>query len=346
MREIENHTVINIQIAPKYYSAHEYLTFCNDTLVSILRYADQHNLVNVEVSFNSKQQAEEFEKIEATGNDWHQWMLENGYKDQMYTVYYRHTLFSLVADFCHYMLESINCAAKMKVAVSYALLRKPVKDTLGFIEWLKIDRNEMIDLLVNGPANALEIKFKAEYISRKIREVNDQDNYFEFRYSKESPESLERIWNKANHLVTNAEYWKTPKGTLNFVYADESILQEHTQYYYLVVPLIMKYAVDLVVSMFEEFTPLNDYTKAINAFIRAYRAVNFLNADNNNEIMRICAEANLPILCPRCRKKVAISQKSIKRIIGGKFICRRCFKLIKTNRYIFDWEKLEIEDVK
>lgn len=47
--------------------------------------------------------------------------------------YYRHIFFSLVADFCSYMLESINCAAKMKVAVSYALLRKPLKDTLGYI---------------------------------------------------------------------------------------------------------------------------------------------------------------------------------------------------------------------
>lgn len=55
--------------------------------------------------------------------------------------YYRHIFFSLVADFCSYMLESINCAAKMKVAVSYALLRKPLKDTLGYIEWLCVDRN-------------------------------------------------------------------------------------------------------------------------------------------------------------------------------------------------------------
>lgn len=73
------------------------------------------------------------------------WMQEHGYSVEMYELEYRHTFFSLVADFCHYMLESFECAAKKKVAVAYALLRKPLRDNLYYIEWLAAEREDLLD---------------------------------------------------------------------------------------------------------------------------------------------------------------------------------------------------------
>ena len=136
------HSEFVFQIEPKHYQKHNYLTYCNDILVSILRYTDQHRLSSVQIRFKNEADAKLFSQLEKDSDTLQDWLLQNGYKEQMYEGYYRHTLFSLIADFCHYMLESINCAAKMKVAVSYALLRKPLKDTLGYIEWLYADRTE------------------------------------------------------------------------------------------------------------------------------------------------------------------------------------------------------------
>lgn len=120
------------QIDPKHYPQHNYLTFCNDVLVSILRYADATKLSTTKLVFNTKADFDAFEQAKKESEDWQEWLLHNGHHNELYEAYFRHTFFSLIADFCNYMLESINCAAKMKVAVSYALLRKPLKDTLGY----------------------------------------------------------------------------------------------------------------------------------------------------------------------------------------------------------------------
>jgi len=60
----------------------------------------------------------------------------------------------------------------MKVSVAYALLRKPLKDTLGYIEWLYCDKDEMINLLENGEPKDLQItKDKA---SKHIAQIKDE----------------------------------------------------------------------------------------------------------------------------------------------------------------------------
>ena len=138
MKNKELHSEFTFQIEPKHYFKHNYLTYCNDVLVSMLKYADEEKMASVSIDLGNGENIE-FEQDEK----WQEWLITHGHREEMYEVYYRHTFFSLVADFCSYMLESINCAAKMKVAVSYALLRKPLKDTLGYIEWLRVDRNGM-----------------------------------------------------------------------------------------------------------------------------------------------------------------------------------------------------------
>jgi hypothetical protein len=343
MKTPEHHTIINIQIESEYYYKHDYLTYCNDTLASILMYADRCKLSTTKIYFASSDQASAFEKISKNEQDWQKWLIDNGFKEQIYSIYYRHTLFSLIVDFCHYMLESINCAAKMKVAVSYALLRKPLKDALGFIEWLYIDRNEIINLLINGTATDLLLEGeRPKYISRKIKEMKDEDNYFDFRYEKNADISLERIWNKASHLITKAEYCRTENGTFNFVFDDEDILQEFTRYYYLVVPAIMSYALDLIVPMFEELASLNKYTVLMNYVIRTNRKMVMLGFDNTKDLVSLFEDSNMSVICPRCGKKEVVSKKSITKLMSGNYRCNRCFKSINTTKYVFDWEKIDV----
>src|SRR5665647_103015 len=97
------------------------------------------------------------------------------------------------------------------------------------------DRNEVVDLLINGTANQLVIeKTKAKYITDKIKELIGVDNYFVFRYDKNRIESLEKIWHKANHLITRDKYCKTENGALNFIFSSEENLLRLEDLYYLV----------------------------------------------------------------------------------------------------------------
>lgn len=341
MREKEPHSEFTFQIAPKHYQKHNYLTFCNDVLVSILKYADQKKLSSIQLEFKTPTDAKMFAE-KTDDSTWQDWLLQNGYRDQLYNVYYRHTFFSLIGDFCNYMLESINCAAKMKVAVSYALLRKPIKDTLGFIEWLYVDKNEVLDLLIQGKPADLEIsKDKAKTHTTIVEQKHGGNSFFSFRYDKTSETSLEHIWNNASHLITTKyKISKTEPGNLNFVFADESILRHFSDYYYLTVPAIMMYAVDLICDMFEEFAPLNKYTIMMNKLNRIVRATAILNEAPFEQINGLYRDLNIPIICPRCGLEMNMTDRRIYKFLCGKSRCIRCFKLIDTGRYIFDWEKI------
>lgn len=345
MKHKELHPDFVFQIAPKHYNRHNYLTFCNDVLVSILKYADENRLSTIKISFRCKEDAEQFKKINGESGDWQTWLLENNYKDDLYEAFFRHTFFSLIADFCNYMLESINCAAKMKVAVSYALLRKPLKDTLGFIEWLYIDRNELLDLLVNGEPKKLEISWKvAQKHTSVIEQKYGKCGYYDFRYNGSSETSLEHIWNNANHLITTRNpISKTEQGNLNFVFADETILRNFSDYYYSIVPAIMSYAVNLISEMFESFAPLNQYTVLMNRLNRTLRSLQMTERISFDNAKEVYSDFNLPIICPQCGLRMRMTDKRMLKFLDGKCICKRCWKSIETGKYIFDWEQISFE---
>lgn len=338
----ELHSEFTFQIEPKHYARHNYLTFCNDMLVSILQYVDEHRLSTIKVQFQNSSDTEQFNKICKESGNWQQWLLENGYKTDLYESFFRHTFFSLISDFCNYMLESINCAAKMKVAVSYALLRKPLKDTLGYIEWLYIDRDGMLNLLVNGNPKQLEI---SRPIAKEHTSILEQEygknSYFDFRYNKDSKTSLEQIWNNANHLITtHNEISNTEQGNLNFVFADETMLRDFSDYYYATVPAIMSYAIDLICEIFEGFAPLNQYTISMNKLNRILRSLKMIESISFNSAKEVYSDLDVPIICPRCGLKMKMTDKRVLKFVSGKCTCRRCLKLVKTGRYIFDWENI------
>lgn len=335
---------INIKIPPDYHAMHDYLIFCTDTLVSILHYADKVDLNSETLQFKSKDKLKEFEQIIENTKDgddlWHDWLISHGFKDKMYYSYYKHTLFSLLADFCHFIFESINNAAKMKVAVAYTLLRKPLRETLYYFEWLYTDRNEIIELLINGESSALAIKKnKAKELADSIQKTLGFDCYFDFRYEKNSPESLERIWNQANHIITNDRYAKTSNGNLNFIFLDSDNTNEFINYYYLLVPNIMSYVLELTVIMFEDMSEISDYTKIMNRIIR----IGKLTLLNKNEltISEIIKsfKNQLPFTCPSCGHEKALNSKVFKQLLINNHFCKKCNYSIDTSMYMFDWEK-------
>lgn len=347
MKDNGSHSDFIFQIEPKHYEKHNYLTYCNDVLVSILKYVDQEKISSIKIEFRSEIDAHLFKKIEKDSEDWQSWLMEHGYTKELYEAYYRHTFFSLVVDFCHYMLESINCAAKMNVSVSYALLRKPLKDTLGYIEWLCVDKDELLGLLTRGSPKELEIyKEKARIHTSAIEEKYGGNSYFNFRYNKSDKTSLEHIWNNANHLITTKySLSKTEPGNLNFIFAEEGELRHFSDYYYITVPAIMQYATNLICDMFESFAPLNRYTILMNHLNRALKAFALVESSSFNDMKEIIDNYKLPIICPQCGLKMKMTNNRMSKFFSGKCVCSRCRYTIKTNQYIFDWQKIDFVEI-
>ena len=335
-----------LRIDPSLYEKHDFLVYCNDVLVSLLQYADEQNLSTIQITFRNETDAHQYQKhLNESENGWQSWLIENGYKDMMYEAYYRHTFFSLVGDMCHFIYESIHCAAKMKVAVAYALLRKPLKDNLGYLEWLSVDRSSMLDILLNGPAGKLLMNITLAKNNTTILESKGYNCYFKYRYDRDDESSLEKIWNQANHLITTQPYTRTEDGTLNFIYPTEENLYDLIDRYYIIVPLILSYAIDLVCDMFKEFVSLNEYTVIMNKRTRIGRMMKMTDSIPFDKIRSLFQIDNLPTICPHCRHIIKSTDRMINRLLDGELKCSKCRKTTDTHTYIFAWEKLSKDHI-
>ena len=328
------------KIEPQYGPSHNFLVYRNDVLVSFLKYVDCEKLSSVKINFKNKEDEHSFADLKE-GSDIFDWMEEHGYSDEMYELEYRHTFFSLVADFCHYMLESFECAAKKKVAVAYALLRKPLRDNLYYIEWLAAEREDLLDKLAKGKAKDLVInKSNAKkYIEKveKIYGIAHQDGFFNFRYDKNDRMSLEKIWNKANHVITTHYYTKSAQGELNFVVLDEERIDEFTRYYYCVVPLVMSYAVDLIVAMFERIINVNPMTNVINRVLKLARQACTADGKFFQDALNILEVDEIPFFCPHCGNEIHMNLDILFELMNNMFKCEECGFKIESSNYVFDY---------
>lgn len=153
----------------------------------------------------------------------------------------------------------------------------------------------------------------------------------------------QHIWNNANHLVTTKyRLSKTSPGNLNFVFTDESGLRSFSDYYYITVPCIMSYAVDIICEMFEDFAGLNEYTILMNKLNRLLKSLTLLEKPSFSDIRQLCLDGEVPIICPRCGLKLKMTDKRILKLLQNQCVCIRCRKKIDTSRYNFDWEKIDI----
>ncbi|MBQ7834115.1 MAG: hypothetical protein IJ336_11195 [Lachnospiraceae bacterium] len=335
----------HIKINPKYYRQHNYLIYCNDILVRWLQWIDNKQLCYMTIKFKNDDEMESFK--ETADSDIDEWLRNNGHEYEMYELNRRHILCSLVADFCHYMLESFICASKMKPAVAYALLRKPLRDNLAYIEWLRVNPRELIDKLMYSEPKEYDLSFEKEIKKTRIEQIakeygiNRENGMFEFRYEKNSDISLEKIWNKANHIVTTQNYTKTNNGELNFIFVNSREWEWLTEYYYTVVPLVMSYAVELIVSMFEEIGEINPFTKTINTMMLVLHQAYGMGDKYYNDAKVTLELGKCPLVCPFCGKVIDLKSETDK-LMFNKFRCRRltCRKKIDASNYIFDFENL------
>lgn len=78
----------------------------------------------------------------------------------------------------------------------------------------------------------------------------------------------------------------------------------------------------------------------MNKLNRIVRATAILNEAPFEQINGLYGDLNIPIICPRCGLKMNMTDRRIYKFLYGKPRCIRCFKLIDTGRYVFDWEKI------
>ena len=340
---------MQFQLNEIHYARYDYLNYCRYVLIDMVNYADKNKSTITTIPFKNDKDKDTFAGIcESKDIDGMKWLMDNGYEEAVYDCTYKHIFFSMLVDFSNFYIASIEQAFIGNMTVAWSLLRRPLQETLAYIEWLLVDNYELPKRMLNEKSvEAYDLKARKNHKLRKsiIDEVykgikTDDFNVYDFRYSKKDKSSLDGILNGATHLITTYnEHFKTAPSSFNFVFDDEAYREKSVNMYFTSVPFVMHYAMHTIMKLFGEIADLKPYTLIMNEYNHRLKSLKAMQTMSLEEGVAV-AEIELPIYCTKCGNKMeslddwqAYAYKSIQ--------CKQCKNEIDTFGYIFDFEEIE-----
>jgi hypothetical protein len=91
---------------------------------------------------------------------------------------------------------------------------------------------------------------------------------YTLRFDSGDETSLQKIWNQASHIITRHTAYKTKKGNLNFIFADDEIWNDYWSFYYITVPPLLTYALELCEAIFTSIVEIDTFLLLLNQYIR------------------------------------------------------------------------------
>ncbi len=123
-------------------------------MVSLLKEAETHRVSTVQYTFKNEAEAEAFKKR----NDPISFFVENGQRDVAMQITLNQVNLALYADLLHFVHEALKALEKRKFVVAFALLRKPLKQSMMFATWMCADAQNFFTQLERSPADYMEEK--------------------------------------------------------------------------------------------------------------------------------------------------------------------------------------------
>lgn len=245
----------------KYKFSHEFCFFLHDQLVEALKSGEKASIFHHEIKMNP----DEIAAIEElSGDDLLTWLEQNGHKDLVWVLYYKQICAALISDMLHFVYEALQCSKKGKLTVAYALLRKPFKENLFYLEWLlgdpggflsRFDVGNIKELSINS---ALSEDDRIGIISKALNEtvVGDwlsPEFIYALRFDKKFQDSLEPLFQKANHLVTTFRFLETEGQNFNFVFSDHESWESQWNHLYTYLPILLFHTVEIFEALLSKF---------------------------------------------------------------------------------------------
>lgn len=199
-----------------------------------------------------------------SGEELMEWLECNGQKDVVYVLYYKQICAAILSDMLNFIYEALSCSAKGKLTVAYALLRKPLKENLFYLEWLLAEPSEMLavfdgeSLRARSVDKSFDPAKKVEVISKALQATErghwiDAKFIYDLRYNKEFSAGMEPLFQKANHLITSFRFMETERSNFNFVFSDEHSWQSQWERIYSFLPILLFHVVQVVEALIANF---------------------------------------------------------------------------------------------
>lgn len=271
--------------------------------------------------------------------------------------YFIDSVLRIGKDFNDYISAAITYASQGGIKLSYTLIRRPIEDNLLYLEWLLINPEEFLDIFLNGNMDDIDLNYNKKHkdnVKRKfiVKEaykivdipntlftnINSNENDWEYlynlRYNVNTEYSLERIWNKALHLITSHKLYRSDNGELNFVFEDLTTIDEHTKYFCGKLIYLLFYAISLLEKLVSKINNISNEFFKFNSFIRKILVLRNISKNNklsiNNYIqlvneLKIYLPNETIISCWKCKKEMKLTEEKIKSIYRKTlFECEHC----------------------
>jgi hypothetical protein len=227
---------------------HRFCLFLHDQLLETLKSATKANIFNITIKLKNEEDAKKINGLK--GGQFIDYLQNNGYEKEVYDLYYREVISGLLKDFLHFVYEALQASKKGKLTVVYALLRKPFKDNLFYLEWLLAYPEDFLKRFdtVGSPmlsfpsdqtkARQIEIITKAYEKIEGIKLLNGEMMH-KLRYDKREFNGLEFLWQQANHLITTNKPIQTEQANFNFIFSNRKARYLQWKQMYALVPLFL-----------------------------------------------------------------------------------------------------------
>lgn len=260
------------------------------------------------------------------GRDLIDYLEKNGYKKEANIFIYKKVFAALVSDFCHFTYEALMCSKKGKLTVAYALLRKPLKDNLFYLEWLLAYPSEFIKL-INNDNSSINIAsekineqkkkdiIKMALLKAKIESWIDPQFIYEMRYDKKSEFGMEPYFQKANHLITTNPHFTTENCNFNFIFSGQEAMVSQWDQIYSILPFLLFYSFHIVESLVLTFAERDNscfdstVTKTMIGLNLCLEKIPW-NANIVLENAFIDRIGEFEIICPNCNKRIKLTKRN------------------------------------
>jgi hypothetical protein len=319
-------------------------------LANLLVFGEKNSVYSVSIHPNNEQHQKELSQLK--GEEIARWLEKNGYKNELEKMTIRTLYPALLWDLYQFVAEALECSEKARLTVTYALLRKPFRDDLFYLEWLLAKPQDFIDLFQdkNPSEFSLDKMLRDDKVRGIVRNAVgrtakkdsvDPEVIYDMRFNKIVGFSFDAMWNKALHLVTTAKTHSTEHQNMNFIFSDDEDRAYQWRHIYSFLPVALDYAVDVAESLMYIMLGNERPNYHVDFFHRelgfAVWSKEVVDWQNNPELSSEMPNDldDLHFECPKCNKVIDM-QENLARILflERKMKCPKCFRKISIESIV------------
>jgi hypothetical protein len=334
----------------QYHFAHQYSTCLNEYLVNLIVFGEENKVYSVSINMDNDEHKKEFSQLnEMKVFDW---LEKHGYKDELEKMILMSLYPALLGDLCQFVAEALSSSERARLTVAFALLRKPFRDNLFYLEWLLAKPKSFINMFYGK--NPSEFSLDRMLRENKVRQIIkdavsltlkkdsvDPDVIYDLRYNKLAEYSFSAMWNKALHLITTAKSHSTEYQNLNLIFSDDEDHFYQWMQIYTVLPALLDYAIDIAETLM--FIILGKerpgfyvdfFHRELGFAVWSKQAVDWkndstLSSDFPNDL------DDLHIACPKCNKVIDMQENFARALfLDRKMRCPKCSRKISIESIV------------